>query len=81
MVDFCSEVTFVLPIFVGICDHSSYTEGIGMKWCLRDESIWERDSEETSYAGGYAEQENIPMKSCRFAERKFSTLGNEGRYY
>ena len=48
-----------------------------MEWCLWDETIGEGNPKDTCYARGDAEQEEIPVEACRFAEWEFCSLCNE----
>lgn len=75
MVDFRDDVAFVGAFFVGICDDFCDAEGVGVKWCLRDEAVWEGNSEEACYSGCETEEEEVPVEACGFPEGELGALG------
>lgn len=77
VIDFRQNVTFVGAFFIGIRNNFRYAERIGVEWRLGDETIWKRNPEEACYAGCEAQEENIPVKTCRFAEGELSSLGDK----
>lgn len=51
MINFGYDVSFVCAFFVRVGHDFGDAEGVGVEGCLWDESVRERDSEETSDAG------------------------------
>ena len=49
-----------------------------MEWCLWDQAIWERNTEETSNTGSKTKKKEIPMEACGLTKGKFGTLGDKG---
>lgn len=68
-------LAFVHVILVG--NVSRDTEGLRMERRLRDEPIWEWNSQEPGYKCGEAKQPNIPMEPSGFAKGELSSLGDE----
>ena len=77
---FSDDVTFGGFIFICIGDDFCHAERGGVKRCLRDETVGEGDSKDAGYTCGDAEEEDIPVKAGWFAEGKFGTLSDQGRY-
>lgn len=51
-----------------------------MEGRLGDEAVGEGEPEDSGYARGEAEQEDIPVETGGFAERELGALGDEGGY-
>jgi hypothetical protein len=76
VINFGYNMSFVFAFFVQVGYDFCDAEGVGVEGCLWDESVRERDSEETSNAGCQAQEKEIPVKTCRFSEGKFGPLGD-----
>ena len=73
-----SNMAFAFTFLVEVCNHFCDAEGVSVEWCLRDEAIGSRDPEDTSDAGGEAEEEEVPVEARWLTEWEFGTLGDEG---
>ncbi len=49
-----------------------------MEGGLRDEAVWEGQAEETGYARGGAEEEEVPVEAGGLFEGEFGALSDEG---
>ncbi len=74
MVDDALGFAFVRFVVVG--DLAGYAEGVGVEGSLGDEAVGEGDAEEAGDAGCEAQEEDVPVEACGFAERKFGALSN-----
>ena len=77
MVGDAASVAFVL--FGGIRNGAGCAERRGVEGCLRNQAIREGDPEKAGYAGGEAEEEEVPVEAGGFSEREFGALGYKGR--
>ena len=72
------DMAFVSTFFVRISDDLCHAQGVGVERCLWDQAIGEWDAKEACDAGGEAEEEEVPMETCWFAERELGSLSDEG---
>ena len=56
-------------------------KGVGVERGLGNEAIGKGYAEKASDAGCQAEEEEVPVEACGFAEGKFGALGYQGGDY
>ena len=75
MIDDAGGVAFGVRVGFGlVVDLAGDAEGVGVEWSLGNEAIGEGDAEKPGDAGCKAEEEEVPVEACGFAEGKFGTL-------
>ena len=74
VVDLGYNVTLICKLLFWVGDDFRNAERGGMEWCLRNETIWERYSEESCDTGREAEEEDVPVEASGFSKRKLGSL-------
>lgn len=75
MIDDAGGVAFGVRVGFGlVVDLAGDAEGVGVEGCLGNEAIGKGDAEKASDAGCEAEEEEVPVEACGFAEGKLGAL-------
>lgn len=80
VVDFV-VAAFVVRAVLVVVDDLGHAEGRGVERSLGNEAIGEGQAQDTGYAGGEAQEEDIPVEARGLFEWIFRALGDEGGDY